>query len=156
MQQKKFLVHIFSYSTDDIIHLDYSSKAGVIPTLRQMIMGLKSQVSQQPLFHCVDLDWRSEGFTFQFSSSLKEESETAIHTLLPLLSNKFPMVDVESNFDENAVLRCQHMYWDANKLMIVDLLAPEDSEEIGKDEDLGGFVFDMDTVRNDVKQPQQG
>ena len=48
------------------------------------------------------------------------------------------------------------MYWDANKDMIVDLLAPEDSEEIGKDEDLGGFVFHMDTVRNDVKRPQRG
>ena len=111
MRQKKFLADICSNSTDKIIHLDYSSQAGIVPTLRQMIMGLKSTQTSAPLFHCVDLDWRSEGFTLQFSSKLATEAETTVNTLLSLLMRMYPKVDVQTNFDENVLYRCQHMKW---------------------------------------------
>ena len=56
----------------------------------------------------------------------------------PLLHEQYPEAEVESNFDENAIFRCQHMVWDDEKQMIVDLLAPEDNEEIGTEENLSG------------------
>ena len=73
-RQKDFLKSICSSTHDDMLQLDYSKDAGNIPTLRQMIMGLKSTQTSAPLFHCVDLDWRSEGFTLQFSSKLATEA----------------------------------------------------------------------------------
>ena len=82
-RQKKLLAAICSRSTDEIIHLDYSYDSGLVPTLRQMIMGLKSAITSAPIFHCVDLDLRNEGFTFQFSPNLAEEAETTVNTLLP-------------------------------------------------------------------------
>ena len=152
-RQKKFLASICSSSCNEIVHLDYSINAGEIPTLRQMIMNLRSINTQEPLFHCVDLDWRSEGFTFQFSPALKEEAETTINTLLPLLTKSFPDADVDSNFDENAIFRCQHMVWDEKRKMVIDLVAPEDSAHIEEEENLAGFIFDIEAVKDAEKRP---
>ena len=154
-RQKSFLNTIISISTDEIIQLDYSSKGGQIPTLRQMIMNLKSGINDTPLFHCVDLDWRNEGFTFQCSTRMAEEAQTTIHTLLPLLQQQYPDAEVDTNFDENAIFRCQYMTWDEDKQMIVDLLAPEHTTEFGADENLSGFVFDMEAVTNETVRPIQ-
>ena len=152
-RQKDFLASIASISTSEIIQLDYSSKAGVIPTLRQMIMSLRSHKTNAPIFHCVDLDWRNEGFTFQFSSKNVDEAQTTINTLLPLLHKLYPDAEVDSNFDENASFRCQHMVWDASKEMVIDLLTPEDSEHIEADENLNGFEFDIAAVMEAETRP---
>ena len=50
-RQKDFLKSICSSTHDDMIQLDYSKDAGNIPTLRQMIMDLKSKDTNFPLFH---------------------------------------------------------------------------------------------------------
>ena len=70
-RQKDFIQAIVSTTTDDILQLDYSKEAGKYPTLRQMVMELKSS-SGNPLFHCVDLNWKMEGFTFQCSPTLRD------------------------------------------------------------------------------------
>ena len=73
----------------------------------------------------------------------------------PLLHEQYPEVEVESNFDENAIFRCQHMVWDDEKQMIVDLLAPEDNEEIGTEENLSGFYFEIEAVTAAEIRPNQ-
>ena len=93
-RQKEFLQTITSAESGDIYQLDYSNQAGKVPTLRQMIMSIRSQQNNYPLFHCVDLDWKQEGFVFQFSNKMAEEAETVMNTLLPLLKHKYPLANV--------------------------------------------------------------
>ena len=133
-------MHLQSVS---IIQLDYSSKAGKEPTLRQMIMSIKNKNTGFPLFHCIDMDWKREGFIFQFSSTLAEEAETTILTLLPTLEHLFPDVNVKSNFTRQAVIRTKHMLWDLEKGMIVDTSVPKETEEIQEEEKLMGFEFSV-------------
>ena len=97
-RQKNFLEHVSSSTVDDIISLDYSKDPGEIPTLRQMIMELRSTSTNHPLFHFVDMDWRMEGYIFQYSPHLKDEVETTLYTLLPHLQHYHPQAEAESNF----------------------------------------------------------
>ena len=142
-RQKEFLDTVTSHPTHDIIQIDYSPKAGIEPTLRQMIMGVKSKASGYPLFHCIDMDWKREGFVFQFSSTLAEEAETAIITLLPLLEHLHPGIDVKSYFTSHSAKRCAAMEWDERKGMIIDKSAPEETEDIEEEENLMGFEFSV-------------
>jgi hypothetical protein len=48
--------------------------------LRQMIISLTTKDTDIPLFHCVDLDWKGEGYTFQYSPQVKTEAEYAVYT----------------------------------------------------------------------------
>ena len=109
-RQKKFLENIQNSTLDNIIALDNSRDAGnMIPTLRQMIMELRSPSTNHPLFHCVDMDWRMEGYIFQYSPLLKDEAETTLHTLLPLLQHYNPKAEVESNFHGATLFKCRYM-----------------------------------------------
>lgn len=114
-RQKEFLATVTSHTSHEIIQIDYSPEAGEKPTLRQMIMNINSKTSGFPLFHCVDMDWKQEGFIFQFSSTLAEEAETAILTLLPTLQHFYPECSVSSNFTSQAIDRCKTMIWDGDK-----------------------------------------
>ena len=150
-RQKDFLQAVTSHNTDEIIQLDYSPKRGV-PTLRQMIMGLNSRVTGFPLFHCVDMDWKCEGFVFQFSSTQAEEAEMTILTLLPLLEHFYPTAEVRSNFTTSAAQRCEHMIWDGDKEMIVDTSTEEETADITEEEDLMGFEFAA-AVEEELQRP---
>ena len=55
-RQKSFLESIVSYTTYDILQLNYSNNAGQEPTLQQMIMELKTADGCTNLFHSVDMD----------------------------------------------------------------------------------------------------
>ena len=151
-RQKDFLNAIMTTTIDEIVQIDYSPEAGKQPTLRQMIMELKS-VSNVPLFHCVDLDWRMEGFTFQYAPNLQEEVETTLHTLLPLLHHYYPDADVMSHFLAGTETRCMYMKWDDTKQMIVDTMAPNETEEIESEENLVGFYFDMTGMNDPITRP---
>ena len=140
-RQKDFLDTITSHSSHEIVQIDYSASAGEEPTLRQMIMGLRSKDSGYPLFHCIDMDWKKEGFIFQFSANLAEEAETTILTLLPTLEHFYPDVDVRSNFTRQGIERCENMAWDDNRQMIIDTAAPLETEDIDEEENLLGFEF---------------
>ena len=150
-RQQNFLKSIKSSTTYDILQLDYSSDAGSIPTLRQMIMSLQSSSKPQtPIFHCVDMDWKEDGFVFQYSPQLAEEAEITLNTLLPLLSHYFPDADVGSNFTNSAEERCLNMVWDDTKKMIVDSEELE-TEDIREDETLVGFEFNAEVL--DAQRP---
>ena len=73
----------------------------------------------------MDLDWRQEGFTFQYSPATEEEATMTINVLLPLLQHHHPTADVASNFTDNEEFRCQSMSWNEAKQMIIDLQAPD-------------------------------
>jgi hypothetical protein len=105
----------------DIIQLDYSPNPSQ-PTLRQIIMALNSADKDILLFHCVDLDWRGEGYVFQFAPTVKVEEEGTINTLLPLLKHKYPDKDLESCFSHETVGRCEGLVFDVDKGTVVDSL----------------------------------
>ena len=152
-RQKEFLKSICSTTHDDILQLDYSKDPGKIPTLRQMIMDLKSKETNFPLFHCVDLDWRQEGFIFQHSPTVEEEASMTINVLLPLLQHLNPEAEVDSNFTTDEEFRCHSMVWNEAQQMIIDQLAPDETMHIAKEEELSGFVFELDGLRNLQERP---
>ena len=89
-RQKNFLTSILTTKNQDMINLD-SLERGNTLTLRQAIMSLESrQFKDTSIFHAVDLDWKGDGYIFQYSPKLKEEAESTIHVLLPYLEGVFP------------------------------------------------------------------
>ena len=144
--------NIKSSSTFEILQLDYSGDTGVVSTLQQMIMSLtSSSKADTPIFHCVDMDWKEDGFIFQYSPQLAKEAETTLNTLLPLLKHHFPDADAGSNFTCQAEERCRSMAWDFEKGMIVDTLTLE-TNAMGDDETLVGFEFDAE-VTTELTRP---
>lgn len=139
-RQKDFLQQISSTASYDVLQLDYSKDEGNIPTLRQMIMSLKSKDGNTPLFHCVDMDWRQDGFHFQYSAELEDEAETVIYTLIPILDHHFPSVMVDDYFTSEAIQRCADMKFCPIQKMVID---PDydDNEEVHDSENLVGFEF---------------
>jgi hypothetical protein len=61
-------------------------------------MDMTTSEENNPLFHYVNLDWRGEGFVFQFAPVVKVEAECTINMLLPILRHQYPEVDVERYF----------------------------------------------------------
>ena len=102
-----------------------------------------------PIFHSVDMDWRQDGFIFQYSKSVEEEAETTIHTLLPILQHFYPNAFVESNFSEDAIERCTGMVWDSINNCVIDPVFHE-TADFTEEEALPGFVFD-ESALNDLQ-----
>lgn len=153
-RQKSFTRDILTATIYDIVQLDYATKPGN-PTLRQMIMSINSTyMPTTPLFHAVDLDWKGEGYAFQFSPDMGEEAACIINTLIPYLNHFFPTADVESFFTEDAQKRCETMKFDTNKSEVIDTAAGGTAYEfdIGEDDELGGFSFKQDdNLENEVE-----
>jgi hypothetical protein len=139
-RQKAFLATIVSKETWDMIQIDYASAPNQ-PTLRQMIMELKSADVDIPLFHCVDLDWSGNGYIFQFSPSVKVEAECTINTLLPLLKHKYPEAEVEKHFSQETIERSEGYKFDPIKGIVVDDFIDDNLQFIDED-NLLGFAFD--------------
>ena len=144
-RQKQFLEGIKQYISNDILQLDYSANPGNEPTLRQMILELKHSETGNPLFHTVDMDWRQDGFIFQYSGQHADEAESTVHTLITVLEHYHPEVDVASNFSEEAVENSYDMRWDEAKKCAVDSRYNESSEFL-KEEELPGFVFEQEAL----------
>jgi hypothetical protein len=138
-RQQSFLNNIVSTETWDIVHLDYASSSDE-PMMRQMIMALKTSEKNIPLFHCVDLDWKGEGYVFQYSPGVRVEAECTINSLLPILRHKYPNSDVESYFLHEAIDRCEGYKYDAEKGMVVDNLV-QDHLTFIDEENLLGFTL---------------
>jgi hypothetical protein len=142
-RQKSFLENILTTVTCDIIQLDYSPDRSQ-PTLRQMIMDLKTE-DEIPLFHCVDLDWRREGYIFQFAPAVKVEAECTVNTLLPLLKHHYPDSDLDKYFSHEAIDRCEGYKYDVTKGAVIDDLVDNHLSFID-DENLLGFSFTTDAA----------
>ena len=145
-RQSEFLKGIVSRSTWDIVQLDYS-KAPDEPTLRQIIMEIKSKTNEKiPLFHCVDLDWKRDGYTFQYSPVLAEEAECMIYTLLPYLRHLHPTnTSLERFFTQGCRDRSEGLIYDIEKGEVIDpnftTIEMEEGLEIVDDENLLGWDF---------------
>ena len=157
-RQKAFLNTIKQSANWDILTLDYSEDEGVQPTLRQMIMALKTREDDSvPLFHNVDLDWQGRGYIFEFSPKLKMEAECTIHTLLPTLQHFFPNAEVENNFTPDSIERCYNMEYDVETKQVID---PDTDQLIDEndDNDLIGFTLDLQDNEkniNDITRPKK-
>jgi hypothetical protein len=143
-RQKSFLQNIVSMATWDIIQLDYSPDTSQ-PTLRQMIMDMTTKEGNIPLFHCVDLDWRGEGFVFQCAPAVKIEAECTIQSLLPILSHHYPDADLEQYFSQEAIDRCDGYRFDAEQGIVVDGFV-NDHLTFVDEENLLGFTFNNETA----------
>jgi hypothetical protein len=141
-RQQAFLNNIVSTTTWDIVQLDYSSSPNE-PTMRQMIMALKTSDNNIPLYHCVDLDWKAEGYIFQYSPGVRVEAECTITSLLPILRHKYPHLDLDSYFSHEAIDRCDGYKYDAEKGMVVDDLV-QDHLTFIDEENLLGFTLNSE------------
>lgn len=145
-RQKLFTRDIITSTTFDIVQLDYARQNGN-PTLRQMIMHIKSKKRPQtPLFHSVDLDWKGEGYAFQYSPDMGDEAACIIYTLLPFLTHFFPKCDVDTYFSDDATTRCSTMKYDAEREEVIDTSVTGTAYliDMGEDDELGGFSFRND------------
>jgi hypothetical protein len=152
-RQKSFLSKILSTDTWDIVQLDYATDDST-PTLRQMIMSLTSKDDKVPLFHCVDLDWKGDGYTFQYSPSVRAEAECAVHTLYPLLQFKYPEQDIDDHFTSETIERCVDYKYDEATGTVVDKVLG-DQLTIIDDDNLLGFTFDINNTDNPKAQPEE-
>jgi hypothetical protein len=118
-----------------------------------MIMNMKSK-DDFPLFHCVDLDWRGEGYVFQFAPTVKIEAECTINTLLPILKYQYPNADVERYFSHEAIDRCEGLTFNEETGAVVDNLV-EDHLTFLDEENLLGFSFDNDNDNEHSNGPNE-
>lgn len=66
------------------------------------------------MFHCVDLDWRADGYIFQFSPKYAEEAECRLFTLYPYVKGRFSEYadSIDQYFTPDCIARCRDMEYD--------------------------------------------
>ena len=159
-RQKGFLsAALRSEQNWDILHLDYRIRDNT-PTLREMIMDIRSNTHDTNLYLSVDLDWQKSGFVFQYLPEVKEEAESMTHTLYPYLlwqqnqrraedydsedeGDTEPLRDEELQkfFDGDALLRMEDLEYDPELKAVIDKDVDNYLEFIDE-EDLLGNKFD--------------
>ena len=138
-RQKTFLTTIQTTQTWDIVQLDYSAAPGQ-PTLRQMIMEITSeQFPGTPLFHSVDLDWRGEGYVFEYSPKMQDEAECMVNYLQPYLDHHFPDAQVLNYFTDECIERCRDIKVDDRTGQIVDINSGVAELDLEKEDGIIGF-----------------
>ena len=160
-RQKGFLNAVEqSESNWDILHLDWRLRDET-PTLREMIMGIKSNTHDTKLFLSVDLDWQKSGFIFQYLPEVKEEARSMTRTLYPFLlwelnerrtsdydstdSNDIEPLredELQKFFDADALMRMEDLKYDPVQKVVVDKFVDTYLEFID-DEDLLGNKYDQ-------------
>ncbi len=140
-RQKDFLNTIRSTTSYSLYDIDMQY-VNQLPTLRQMIMSIRINGTDSPLFHSVDLDYQGRGHTFQYSNDVAAEAECAINTLLPYLTYLFPSIEHHANrfFDQEAISRCEGLQFDPARGMVIEA-GDSGGFEIDLGEHLGGFAF---------------
>ena len=154
-RQKRFLESIETAETQDIVQLDYSPEEGE-PTLRQMIMSIKShEYPKTPLFHSVDMDWRGQGHVFNFSPKMEDEARCLINVMLPYLQHHYPLVDVSEYFTDDTAVRCE-AYNICEKTGQVISTFGEDFDEEEEDEMIGfNLTIDKSNEKVSLTRPEK-
>lgn len=144
-KQKRFVETVCTTYCFDIEQIDYAGQDDndEFYTLRQMVMNIKHSTLNVPLFINVDLDWKEEGFAFQYPPEFRQEAETTINTLIPIMRHLYPEQDTDSFFNAEALERCRGMSVNP----VTGLVEDADAElyEID-DDDMAGFTFNFDPV----------
>lgn len=152
IKQRKFNEIICKTSSYEIEQIDYASGENK-HTLRQMIMSLKSEKRDTPLFINVDLDWRQQGYIFLYPPEFREEAECTVQYLLPILRHKFPEDNVDSFFNDEAKDKCFGLVFDDEKNMVIN--TNDDAFDMEEDEILG-FTLDINEKDLDaVLRPEE-
>ena len=173
-RQKGFLSSIIKSEQNwDVLHLDYRIRDNT-PTLREMIMNIRSATHDTNLYLSVDLDWQKSGFVFQYLPEVKDEASSMTHTLYPYLlweldlkreedydsedeDDTEPLTadELQKFFDGDALLRMEDMVYDPIKKSVIDKDVDNYLEFID-DEDLLGNKFDTtpDTATEDYERPE--
>ena len=162
-RQKFFLETIKTYVTLDILEIDTAANNNE-PTLRQMLMSITSQKNKEvPLFHCIDLDYRRQGFAVQYSEQNAMEAECVLNTIIPYIDYLYPDSDYvkEAWFDDNAIDRCARLVYDPIRNMVVDKDGTAiNNIDYSSDDELAGFEFTHDDDddredKTDSMRPEQ-
>jgi hypothetical protein len=109
-----------------------------------MIMSLTTKETDIPLFHCVDLNWKGDGYTFQYSPQVKNEAECTVHTLYLLLKFHFPDQDIDEHFTTETLEKCEDLEYDNEKGVVIDKELGDQLTIIDND-NLLGFTFDLNS-----------
>ena len=121
-------------------------------------MSINSKNTSTPLFHCVDLDWRGQGFTFMFSPKFQEEAECMILSLPTFLKHHYPEVNITQHFSNDAIARNEGLAYNEELQMVVDTSSPTQVEEEEDHDHLKGFEVDViiDMTSNDqITRPSE-
>jgi hypothetical protein len=161
-RQKGFLNTVERSETNwDILHLDWRLRDET-PTLREMIMSLKSNTHDTKLFLSVDLDQQKSGFVFLYLPEVREEARSMIRTLYTYLLWELNVrreedydpedsydieplreEELQKFFDADALLRMEDLIYDPVKKVVVDKYVDTYLEFID-DKELLGNKFDQE------------
>ena len=151
-RQQKFTTSVQRTQTWNITQLDYADPTTNDPTLRQMIMDIKSRhFPEIPLFHCIDLNWQGDGYTIQFCPNMKEEAEVMVNTLLPYLQYKYKEIPTHEFFTDEYVSRCVSLTWDPTKGEATDP-DMEGNDYDAEDDVLIGFSIDTSELEKEIEK----
>ena len=134
-------------SREDIVEIDMECP-GSNKTLRDLIMSIKGNESDTPLFASVDRKSNGQGFNFSFHPDKLIEASMTIHGLFPRLAYKHGEEAIHHFFTPRAVVEGRRMMYDPN----TGTVTTEADESIAK---LDEIDLDM-VVKQDDNKPSFG
>ena len=134
-------------SREDIVEIDMPCK-GTNKTLRDLIMEIKGNDSDSPLFASIDRKWNGVGYNFSFHPDKLIEASMTIRGLFPRLAHEFGEETIHPFFTPRAVVEGRRMIYDPN----TGTVSTEADESII---DLDGIDLDM-VVKIDETQETFG
>jgi hypothetical protein len=127
--QRVWLKNIQHYTYNGILNLDKSSAQ--MPTLRELIMRLKSNVDNERLFFGVNQQWNNpEKYIFTFHKLYSYEAIAKIPTLITLLPNTTSYKLCYKYFTTEAIEEAKDNIWDEKNKEVIrpgDLSVPTDA-----------------------------
>ena len=135
-------------SRDDIVEIDRVCKDQDM-TLRDMIMSIKSQENDTPVFASIDKKWRGTGYNFSFHPSKSMEALMVLKGLFPRLAYEFGEENIKPFFTSKAIIIGRQMKYDPNKKTVTTLA----DEAI---DDLASIDLDMVIESTPEAAPQFG
>jgi hypothetical protein len=127
--QKVWLQNIQHYTYDGILNLD--KPTAQMPTLREMIMRLRSTMDTARLYFGINQQWNNpEKYIFTFHKLYSYEAVAKIPTLITLLSNTTPYNLCYKYFTADAIEEAKDNIWDDKNKEVIrpgDLIVPTDA-----------------------------
>lgn len=154
LRQRLFLQTVRTQTTFDIMELDRPAGKNQ-PSLREMMMSLSpSNGPGTPLFHCIDLDYRRQGYVLQYSEDNAVEAECVINAIIPYVKHFFPILEtgytISEWFDPIAIDRSEHLYFCEENNMVMDKQGENNMiVELLDDDGLTGFDFSKKLKENE-------
>ena len=90
-------------------------------TLRDMIMSIKSQENNTPVFASIDKKWWGTGYNFSFHPSKSTEAWMVLKGLFPRLAHEYGEDTIKSFFTSKAIISGRQMKYDPVKKTVSTL-----------------------------------